>query len=55
MGMQDIDFELTYEPDKDEADPLDFLSRHSLPETGKDAVERAIKHVVNAEYAVLMD
>ena len=40
---------------KDEEDPLDFLSRHPLPETGRDAVERVIKHVVNAEYAVVMD
>ena len=55
MGMQDVDFELIYEPGKDEEDPLDFLSRHPLPETGRDAVERVIKHVVNAEYAVVMD
>jgi len=32
MGMQDFDFELIYEPRKDDADPLDFLSRHPLPE-----------------------
>ena len=55
MGMQDVDFELIYEPGKDEKDPLDFLSRHPLPETGRDAVERVIKHVVNAEYVVVMD
>ena len=36
MGMQDVDFELTYEPGKDRADPFDFLSRQFLPETGKD-------------------
>ena len=56
MRVQDVDFELIYEPGKDEADPLDFLSRHPLPETGRDAVERVIKHVVvNEEYAVVMD
>jgi len=43
MGMQDVDFELIYEPGKDDADPLDFLPRHPLPEKGKDAVERLIK------------
>ena len=32
MEMQDVDYELVYEPGKDEADPLDFLSRHPLPE-----------------------
>ena len=53
--MQDVNFELIYEPGKDEADPLDVLSRHPLPETGRDAVERVIKRVVNAEYAVVMD
>ncbi|PFX12489.1 Uncharacterized protein K02A2.6 [Stylophora pistillata] len=34
MEMQDIDYELVYEPGKDEAGPLDFLSKHPLPETG---------------------
>ena len=51
MGMQDADFE----PGKDDADPLDFLSRHPLPEKGKDAVERVIKHVLKAEHAVVVD
>ena len=36
MEMQDVNYELVYEPGKDEADPLDFLSRHPLPETGHD-------------------
>ena len=31
MDMQDVDYEMVYEPGKDEADPLDFLSRHPLP------------------------
>ena len=35
MNMQDVDYELVYEPGKDEADPLDFLSRHPLPETDR--------------------
>lgn len=55
MGMQDVDFKLIYEPDKDEADPLDFLSRHPLPKTGRDAMERVIKYVVDAEHAVGID
>jgi len=33
VEMQDVDYELVYEPGKDEADPLDFLYRHPLPET----------------------
>ena len=55
MGMQDVDFELIYEPGKDDADPLDFLSRHPLPEKGKDAVERVTKYVLKAEHAVVED
>ena len=42
-------------PGKDEADPLDFLSRHPLPMTGNDAVEKVIKHVVTTEHAIVMD
>ena len=55
MGMQHVDFKLIYEPGKDEMDPFDFLSRHPLPETGKDAVERVVKFVVAADHAILMD
>jgi hypothetical protein len=55
MGMQDVDFELIYQPGKDEADPLDFLSRHPLPETGRDTVEKVVKQVVNADHAVVID
>ena len=53
MGMQD--FELVYQPGKDEADPLDFLSRHALPETGVDSVERVINQVVSSECAVVLE
>ena len=57
MGIQEVDFELIYEPGKDDADPLDFLSKHALPEKGKDDVERVIKYVlhVKAEHAVVVD
>ena len=55
MGIQDVDFELLYEPGKDEADSLDILSRHPLPMTGNDAVEKVIKHVITIEHAIVMD
>ncbi|XP_038062363.1 uncharacterized protein K02A2.6-like [Patiria miniata] len=55
MNMQDVDFELVYEPGKDEADPLDFLSRHPLPETGTDSTEKMIKQVIEADHAVIID
>ena len=55
MGMQDVDFELVYQPGKDGADPLDFLPRHPLPKTGTDSVERVINQVVSSEYAVVLE
>ena len=54
MEMQDVDYELVYEPGKDEADPLDYLSRHPLPETGNDETEKIIRWNMNAEHAVVV-
>ena len=54
MEMQDVDYELVYEPGKDEIDPLDFLSRHPLPETGDDKTEKIIRWNVNEEHAVVV-
>ena len=51
MEMQDVDYELVYEPGKDEADPLDYLSRHPLPETGN---EKIIRWNVKAEHTVVI-
>ena len=39
MDMQDVDYELIYEPGKDEQDPFDFISRHPLPLTSSDNTE----------------
>ena len=55
MEMQDVDYELVYERGKDEKDPLDFLLRHPLPETGDDATEKVSKWIVNTEHAVVID
>ena len=55
MDMQDVDYELIYEPGKDEQDPLDFLSRHPLPVSGTDNTEKIIKTVINAEHAIVLD
>ncbi len=55
MGMQKVDFELVYQLGKDKADPLDFLSRQPLPETGQDEVEKVIQQVFTAEHAVVID
>ena len=43
LGMQDADLDQIYEPGKDDADSLDFLSIHPFPEKGDDAIERVLK------------
>ena len=55
MDLQDVDFELVYEPGKDEADPLDYLSKHPLPVTGTDNTERVIKSILVAEHAIVLE
>ena len=44
-----------YEPGKDDADPMDYLSRHPLPITGSDNTEKVVKRVLTAEHAVVLD
>ena len=53
--MQDVDFEMRYEPGRDELDPLDFLSRHPLPAIGNDDTEKVLKAVITTEHAVVLD
>ena len=43
MDMQDVDFELVYEPGKNDADPMYCLSGHQLPITGTDSTEKVGK------------
>ena len=57
MNMQDVDFEIVYVPGKDEADPLDYLSRHPVEEVGTSKAndaEAAIKFI-QVENALVMD
>ena len=54
MEMQGVDYELVFESGKDEADPLDYLSRHPLPETGSDSTEKIVKWNMNAEHAIVI-
>ena len=51
MEMQDLDFELIYEPGRDEQDPLDYLSRYPLPETGNDNTLKIIRWTTDAKHA----
>ena len=52
--MQDVDFELKYEPGRNEAGPLDFLLRHPLPETEEDHTEQIIKAITETEPAIVL-
>ena len=54
MEMGYVDYVLVYEPGKDEADPLDFLSRHPLFKTGYEKTEKMIRWNVNTEHAVFV-
>ena len=53
MEMQDVDYELIYEPG-DAADPLNYLSRHPLPETENDDTEKTVNMIVSNEHGVVM-
>ena len=55
MEMQDVDYELIYEPGKDAADPMDYLSRHPLEDKENDDTERVIKMIVFNEHGVVTD
>ena len=55
MDMQDVDFEMKYEPGRDELDPLDFLWRHPLPVTGNDDTEKVLKVAFTTENVVVLD
>ena len=53
--MQDVDYELVYEPGKDEQNPQDFLYRHPLAVSGIDSTERIIKRIISTEHAAVLD
>lgn len=57
MDMQDADYEVVYEPGKDEADPLDYNSRHPYPVVSKKSedLEKVIKYMIEADYATVLD
>ena len=46
MDMQGVDFEMKYEPGRDELDPFHFLSRHPLPVIGNDDTEKVLKAAI---------
>ena len=54
MEMQDADYKLVYEPGKDAADPMDYLSRHPLPEAERDDTEKTINMIVSKEHGVVV-
>ena len=55
MALQDVDYEIIYEPGKDEKDPLDYLSRHPLPDTGSDRIEKTVAAIVQTNHAIVLE
>lgn len=54
MDMQGVILEIVYKPGKDMTNPLEFLSRHLLPETRSDRTNKEVKAVINSEQAVVL-
>lgn len=52
--MQDVDFELIFEPGRDTADSIDLLSRYLLPEIDKDDSEKRVNMIINYEHGLVM-
>ena len=38
-----------------EADPMEYLSRHPLPITGTDSINKIVKNVLTAEKTLVLD
>ncbi|XP_013396147.1 uncharacterized protein LOC106163177 [Lingula anatina] len=53
MDLQDVDYEVVYEPGKNDADP-DYLSRYPLPQMGGHSTEKMIRWMVKSENAVIL-
>lgn len=54
MNLQDMDYEIIYVPGKDEADPLDYLSRHPTSKAKGDNAEARVK-MITETHAVVME
>ena len=51
IKMQNLDFEAIHIPGK--SNMTDYLSRHPLPETGKDHVEKYVNAAIQADHAIV--
>ena len=51
--MQNLDFEMIHIPRK--SNMTDYMSRHPLPETGTDRLEKYVIAAVQSEHAVVLD
>ena len=55
MEITDFDFELKYEPGRNEVDPLGYISRHPISENYWDNTEQVINHISHKENAETLD
>ena len=51
IKMQNLDFEAIHIPGK--SNMTDYLSRHPLPETGKDHIEKHVNAAIQADHAIV--
>ena len=50
----DVDYEIVYDPGKDAADSMDYLSRHPLPETERVYTEQPINAIISNEHGLVL-
>ena len=54
MELQDVNYEIVYEPGKDSTDVMGYLSWHPLPDTERDYTEQTINAIISNEHGVVM-
>ena len=55
IEITDFDFELKYEPGRNEPDPLDYISKHLISENHQDNTKQVINHISHKEIAETLD
>lgn len=55
MEITDFDFEIKYEPGRNELDPLDYVMRHPIAENQQDNTEQEINQISHKENVETLD
>ena len=54
MEITDFDFELKYEPGRNELDPLEYIPGYTISENRQDNTEQVINHIIHKENALTL-